>query len=201
MWPKKYTKDHRMKSTLFLVFIFIAATAIGQQKQVATIAKPFQFKTIVQGGFLAGSSGEAATVQAINGFSFGNWYAGIGAGLDFYLQRGVPLFADVRYKFSKQRKSFFIYTDAGVHVPWIKNKEQGNIISQSAGLYTDAGVGFQLATKKGDAFLFSAGYSYKHVAEKQQGFVWGPWPQPGAQNELQYNYYFNRIAIKFGLMF
>ena len=190
-----------MKNTLFLFFTLFAVTVIAQEKQVATVAKPVQFKTIVQGGLLAGSSGEAAAIQAINGFAFGNWYAGIGAGLDFYVQRGVPLFADVRYKFSKQRKSFFIYTDAGVHVPWTKNKEQRSIISQSAGLYTDAGVGFQLATKKGDAFLFSAGYTYKHVAETQQGFVWGPWPQPGGQNELEYNYYFNRIAIKFGLMF
>ena len=127
--------------------------------------------------------------------------AGIGAGLDFYVQRGVPLFADLRSKFSTQRKSFFIYTDAGVHVPWIKNKEQRNIISQTTGLYTDAGVGFQLATKKGDAFLFSAGYTYKHVAEKQEGFSWGPWPQPGGQTVLNYNYNYNRIAIKFGLMF
>ncbi len=190
-----------MKNTLFVLFSLLAITGFAQEKKVATVAKPFQFKTIVQAGLLAGSTGEAASVQAINGFSFGNWYAGIGAGLDFYMQRGVPLFADVRYKFSKQRRSFFIYTDAGVHVPWIKNIEQRNIISQSAGLYTDAGLGFQLATKKGDAFLFSAGYTYKHVAEKQQGFVWGPWPQPGGQNELEYNYYFNRIAIKFGLMF
>mgnify|MGYP001389237066 CR=1 FL=1 len=197
----KINKKNRMKNTLFLFFNLFAVTVIAQEKQTTTVTKQVQFKTIIQGGLLAGSTGEAANIQAVNGFSFGNWYAGVGAGLDFYVQRGVPLFADLRYKFSKQRKSFFIYTDAGVHVPWIKNKEQRNIISQSAGLYTDAGVGFELATKKGDAFLFSAGYSYKHVAEKQQGFVWGPWPQPGTQNELEYNYYFNRIAIKFGLMF
>lgn len=198
---KKSTKKKHMKNTLFLLFTFLAVTVFSQEKPMATVAKPFQFKTIVQGGLLAGSSGEAAIVQAINGFAFGNWYVGVGAGLDFYLQRGVPLFADLRYKFSKQRKSLFIYTDAGVHVPWIKNKEQRNIISQSAGLYTNAGVGFQLATKKGDAFLFSAGYTYKHVSEKQEGFSWGPWPQPGGQTVLNYNYHYNRIAIKFGLIF
>lgn len=190
-----------MKNTLFLLFTLLAVTVFAQEKQVTTVAKPVQFKTILQGGLLAGSTGEAASIQTVNGFSFGNWYAGVGAGLDFYVQRGVPLFADLRYKFSNQRKSFFIYTDAGVHVPWIKNKEQRNIISQSAGLYTDAGVGFQLATKKGDAFLFSAGYSYKHVAEKQQGFVWGPWPQPAGETELRFNYHLNRFVLKFGLMF
>ncbi len=189
-----------MKSIILFLCLSMVFCAVAQEKTTQA-AKPFQFKTILQSGLLIGSTAEAASFQVINGLSFGNWYTGIGTGMDFYVQRGVPLFADLRYNFSKQRKSFFMYADAGAHFPWIKNKEQRNIISQRAGLYTDAGVGLQLATKKGDAFLFSAGYSYKHVAEKQHGFVWGPWPQPGGQNELQYDYYFNRIVLKLGLMF
>lgn len=190
-----------MKYIFFIVFVFMINCAFAQGKLEPTSNKPLKFQTIIQGGLLAGSSTESFALQTINGFRFGNWYAGAGAGLDFYMQRGVPLFADVRYHFSKNRKSFFIYTDAGVHVPWIKNKDQRNIISQSTGLYTDAGVGFRLATKRNDAFLFSAGYSYKHVPEKREGFSWQPWPQPVEQNIFNYNYHFNRLAVKFGLMF
>jgi hypothetical protein len=82
-----------------------------------------------------------------------------------------------------------------------KKKDRRNIISQSAGLYTDAGIGFRLATKKNDAFLFSVCYTYKHVPEKREGFSWQPWPQPVEQNVFNYNYHFNRLAVKFGLMF
>jgi hypothetical protein len=191
-----------MKKMLFILFSF-AMNAVFAQEKVQHAGKPLKFETIIQGGLLAGSSTESFALQTINGFSFGKWYAGVGAGLDFYMQRGVPLFADVRYHFSNQRKSFFIYTDAGAHIPWIKNKEQRNIISQGTGLYTDAGVGFRLATKKGDAFLFSAGYSYKHVPEKQEGFSWQswPWPQQTDETVLNYNYRFNRVTVKFGFMF
>ncbi len=192
-----------MKNTLFLLFSLMITCSFAQEKVKPAAGNPLKFQTIIQGGLLAGSSTESFVLQTINGFRFGNWYAGVGAGLDFYMQRGVPLFADVRYHFSRQRKSFFIYTDAGAHIPWIKNKDQRNIISQSTGLYTDAGVGFRLATKKDDAFLFSVGYSYKHVPEKQEGFSWQswPWPQPTGETVLNYNYRFNRVVVKFGLMF
>lgn len=181
----------------------MVTSAFAQEKVQGVVKKPVRFQTILQGGLLAGSSTESAALQTINGFSLGNWYTGIGAGLDFYMQRGVPLFADVRYHFSDKHKSFFIYTDAGVHIPWIKNKEQRNIISQNAGLYTDAGIGFSLTTKKNDAFLFSLGYTYKHVPEKQEGFTWQSWPWPQRTDEgvLNYNYRLNRIAVKIGLMF
>ena len=185
------------------MFSFFSTCSFAQDKMKTAAQQPLKFQTIVQGGLLVGSNGEAAAIQTVNGFALNKWYAGIGVGLDFYMQRGVPLFADVRYHFSNQRKSFFIYTDAGVHVPWIKNKDARNIISQAAGLYTDAGVGFRLATKKGDAFLFSAGYSYKHVPEKQKGFSWQswPWPQPTGETVLNYDYRFNRVVLKLGFMF
>jgi hypothetical protein len=189
-----------MKNFLFLVLSFFATFSFAQDKTKAT-QTPFMFQTIVQGGLLVGNNAEAATIQTINGFALNKWYAGVGVGLDFYMQRGVPLFADLRYHFSNKRKSFFIYTDAGVHVPWIKNKDGRNIISQSAGLYTDAGIGFRLATKKGDAFLFSTGYTHKHVKEKQEGFSWQAWPQPSGQTVMNYDYRFNRVVLKVGFQF
>lgn len=195
-------KDDGMKNILFVFFSLMISSLFAQEKMKAAVVKP-KFQTIIQGGLLAGSSTESFALQTINGFRIGKFYTGIGTGLDFYMQRGVPLFADLRYHFSNQRKSFFIYTDAGAHIPWIKNKEQRNIISQQSGLYTDVGVGFRLATKKGDAFLFSAGYSYKHVPEKQRGFTWQswPWPQQTGEAVLNYNYRFNRVTVKVGLMF
>jgi hypothetical protein len=190
-----------MKNTLFFLFLLVTAASFAQEKKNDTTKKTVQFRTIAQGGLLAGSSGEAAVFQAIHGVEWKRFYVGVGVGLDYYMQRGVPLFADLRYRFSTQRKSFFVYTDAGVHMPWVKHKEERNIISQGAGLYTDVGIGVQLNTRKQDAFLISAGYSYKHVSETKEGFGWWSWPTPGGQNDLHFDYHFNRIALKFGFMF
>ena len=117
------------------------------------------------------------------------------------MQRSIPLFADVRYDFSTKRKTFFLYSDAGINFAWTKNKEQQNIIDQSPGLFTDAGVGLKVSTKKQDAFVISAGYSYKHLKETQRGFSWRIWPVESPETMYRYNYSFNRIAIKVGFVF
>ncbi|RXK62346.1 hypothetical protein ESA94_04860 [Lacibacter luteus] len=184
---------------LLMAPLFVYAQ-VNQQKQKAM---PLKFETIVQTGLLVGDNAESATLQAIAGMRHKKWYAGVGTGLDFYLQRSVPLFADVRYDFSAKRKTFFLYGDAGVNFAWTKNKEQQNIIDQTPGLFTDAGIGLKIATKKQDAFLISVGYSHKQLEETQKGFSWWSIIGPGVDyaSELKYNYSFNRIAIKFGFVF
>lgn len=189
-----------MKNILLLIAV-LPLVVVAQENQQPIKKKPFAFQTIVQTGLLAGGSAEAFTLQTVNGFRYQKWYAGIGTGLDFYMQRSIPLFADVRYEFSTKRKSFFLYSDAGINFAWTKNKEQQNIIDQSPGLFTDAGVGLKISTKKQDAFIISAGYSYKHLKETKRGFSWGIWPVESPETVYRYNYSFNRIAIKAGFVF
>jgi hypothetical protein len=183
-----------------VVGLILCCSAAAAQHNTKPV--PLKFRTIVAGGLLAGSTTESVGVHIINGFEKEKLFAGIGAGLDYYLKRGVPLFADVRYHFSENRKSVFVYGNAGVHIPWKQEKFQ-DIISQKTGLYTDAGFGYKLSNKSGDAFLWSIGYSYKHVQDKAVSFRFTPWPlpEPGQQQHVINDYHFNRIFIKFGWMF
>ncbi len=189
-----------MKNILLLIAM-LPIVVFAQIKQESTTKKPFTFQTIVQTGLLAGGSAEAFTLQTVNGFRYQKWFAGIGTGLDFYMQRSIPLFADVRYDFSTKRKTFFLYSDAGVNFAWTKNKQQQNIVDQSPGLFTDAGIGLKIATKKQDAFVISAGYSHKQLKETQKGFSWWGWPVESPETYYRYNYKFNRIAVKLGFVF
>lgn len=192
-----------MKSILCLLFL-LPVIGFAQVKQQQEKIKPFRFETIVQTGLLAGGSAESFALQTVNGFRYQKWFAGIGTGLDFYRQRSIPLFADVRYDFTTKRKTFFLYSDAGINFAWTKNKDQQNIVDQSPGLFTDAGIGLKITTKKQDAFLISAGYSHKQLNETQRGFNWRSWPGwpvDGAETFYRYHYRYNRIAVKIGFVF
>lgn len=189
-----------MKNILLLIAM-LPFVLVAQVKQESTTKKSFTFQTIVQTGLLAGGSAESFTLQTVNGFRYSKLFAGIGTGLDFYMQRSIPLFADVRYDFSTKRKTFFLYSDAGVNFAWTKNKQQQNIVDQSPGLFTDAGIGLKIATKKQDAFIISAGYSHKQLKETQKGFSWWGWPAESPETYYRYNYKFNRIAVKLGFVF
>lgn len=187
-----------MNYLLAIITLLLSCSVAAQQQPRPAKLK---FRTIVQGGLLVGGTTESAGVQIINGFERNKLFAGIGAGLDYYLKRGVPVFADVRYHFSENRKSFFVYGNAGVHLPW-KQEEFQEIISQKTGLYTDAGIGYKLSNKRGDAFLWSIGYSYKHVQENVVSFRFSPWPTPEPEQQFVINdYHLNRVFIKFGWMF
>jgi len=189
-----------MKSLLCILFL-LPLIGLTQVKPQPEKVKPFKFETIVQTGLLAGGSAEAFTLQTVNGFRHQKWFAGIGTGIDFYMQRSIPLFVDVRYDFSTKRKTFFLYSDAGTNFAWTKNREQQNIIDQSPGLFTDAGIGLKINTKKQDAFVISAGYSHKQLKETQKGFSWWGWSVESPETYYRYNYKFNRIVVKIGFVF
>ena len=192
-----------MKNILLLIAM-LPFVLVAQVKQESTTKKSFIFQTIVQTGLLAGGSAESFTLQTVNGFRYRKWFAGLGTGLDFYMQRSIPLYADLRYDFSTKRKTFFLYSDAGVNFAWTKNKQQQNIVDQSPGLFTDAGVGLKITTKKQDALVISVGYSHKQLSETKRGFgrwSWPIWPVESPETFYRYNYKFNRIAVKLGFVF
>ncbi|MFY7840244.1 MAG: hypothetical protein ACOVP7_08200 [Lacibacter sp.] len=186
---------------VFCLLLMVPLCVYAQVNQQKQKAMPLKFETIVQTGLLVGDNAESATLQAIAGVRHKKLYAGVGTGLDFYLQRSVPLFADVRYDFSAKRKTFFLYGDAGVNFSWVKNQNGQNVTEQPASLYTDAGVGLKITTKKQDAFMLSVGYSHKHLQQTTKGISWQTWPIQTTETLFYYDYRYNRIAIKFGFVF
>ena len=75
-----------------VIFFAIAAYANAQQQKPS---RPV-FHSVEQGVLINGNRAVSGALQTVNGIGYGNWFAGIGAGIDFYRYRSVPLFLDLR---------------------------------------------------------------------------------------------------------
>jgi hypothetical protein len=181
-----------------------------QQKE----SKSFQFHSINQIGMLNGQTGSSFQLQTINGLQHKSWFAGIGAGLDYYRFRGIPLFADIRKTFGHLKNKLLVYGDAGIHFSWATDKEKivnGVTTRLSNGLYLDGGIGYQIGINKRNAALISLGYSYKQVTDRSSIYYFFPmgyYPVVlgGNNNNTlpqtnRLNYHLNRISIKIGWVF
>ena len=189
--------QHKFLCCLFL--LAIAGTVCFSQAKHSKNSP--EFHSINQVGLLEGSTGSFFQLQTIGGIEYKKWFAGLGAGLDYYRYRGFPVFVDLRRHFGNSVRSFFIYADAGVHFIWVRDQDKKVSYSNqddrfSNGFYSDAGLGYQLRLKTGPALLFSAGFSYKKITET--------WTTPyyltaDSKPETQhYDYYLNRLTIKIG---
>ena len=186
-----------MKLKLLIVFLscMLHLIAMSQTKS--------QFQTIVAAGIIEGGEKNAMLLQAINGIRYKTWFSGVGTGFDYYNQRSIPLFLDIRKTVFDKSRSPFVYVDGGYHFPWLtgeKKSEYAGDIKAKGGLYYDAGIGYQMRNAKGVALAFSAGYSYKHFSCNVPQYyycIWGNCPQ----TRQTFDYQLRRISIKAALGF
>ena len=187
----------------FLAFLIpVALVSFGQKKNTA-----YKFHSINNISLMNGDNEVSAGLQSINGFQKGNLFAGVGLGLDYYLYRSVPLFADFRYELGKTKNKFFAYADGGVNFDWVEEKYyngpifiwDGNNNSSEFhnGAYTDLGFGYIVGTKKGGGLVLSLGHSYKSL-EKTISYL--DWRTQETVTDV-YNYNLNRIVLKIGWKF
>lgn len=148
------------------------------------------FYFIANAGLLTGASGRDVHVQAIAGWQYRGWFAGVGAGLDYYFVRSVPLFIDIRKTFSKPHIPF-IYADAGCNLPWTTTKDEPVWFAQHYkwGMYYDVGAGwdFKMGDKK--RFLLSSGFSGKKLAALQTT----------GNDKTKISYTLRRLSLKVGI--
>ena len=181
----------------------IALVSFGQKKNA-----DYKFHSINNISLINGDNGVSTGLQSINGFQKGNMFAGVGLGLDYYLYRTVPLFADFRYQFGKTKNKFFAYADGGVNFDWVEeNYSDGPIFiwdgSRNSsefhdGAYTDLGLGYMVRSKKGGGGLvLSLGHSYKSL-EKTVSYP--DWRTQETITDV-YHYNLNRIVLKVGWKF
>ncbi|HTL09303.1 MAG TPA: hypothetical protein VL307_13630 [Chitinophagaceae bacterium] len=162
------------------------------------------FHSINAIGLLQGQAGGAVQVQSINGVLYKGWFAGLGAGVDYYRFRTVPVFASLRKYFNHHNNRFFAYGDAGLQFNWLTDTEKSTtfFIADGAlhkGFYSDAGLGYALGSGKSASFFISAGYSYKRVSYSRQDFT--PFSYDGPAGSVVDRYSLGRISIKAGLIF
>lgn len=200
-------KNILIANTLLLLVFSCKAQA---QKQPGKAV----FRSIQQVSLINGNDAVSAGLQTVNGIAAKGWFAGVGVGLDFYRYRSVPLFIDLRKEIPIKKNKLFVYADGGYNLPWVKNqdvyrewtsngfyKEEYDYKGRE---YIDAGLGYAIDFKSGNAFLLSAGYSYKAFdASKTTTSKWGiGTPQETQQvDEQKFAYRFNRIMVKIGWQF
>ena len=80
-----------MKKNLFLISVFLLVQLIC----VAQKTKP-KFASINQFGIAWGASDDALQLQTVNGAVYKTFFTGLGIGLDYYWERTVPVFIDLR---------------------------------------------------------------------------------------------------------
>jgi hypothetical protein len=158
------------------------------------------FSSINQVGLLEGSGGHSAQVQTINGIRYKTWFTGVGVGLDYYRFRTVPIFFDIHKDLFNKVNTPFFYGNAGIHVPWVLDKEKNwwGRAEYNRGLYYDAGVGYSVNLGKNRALLFSGGISLKKIREtRYYEVVCITFPCP--QQSEQYDFTLRRFSLKAGL--
>ncbi len=185
---------HGVLKKLLLQSLFATASlfAFAQQDSMGfskSFSKP-SFQVLLNAGLLTGKSGRDFQAQIIPGMHYSTWFAGIGAGVDYYYWRTVPLFIDLRKTFSKAH-AFFLYGDVGWNLPWIKKQNTWYQQKFKSGLYYDVGGGLHFKLNKQNSLLLSVGYSEKKINEiRTTGF-----------DKTKLAYDLRRISIKVGFQF
>jgi hypothetical protein len=193
-----------MKKGLLLgLYVMGLATIAGAQqtKKEKTRSCSCAFSAINQLGLLEGSKGSAFQLQTINGIRYKTWFAGIGAGLEYYHIRGIPVFLDIRKNILAKANTPFVYADGGIHYTWERDKDKSGYgkTEFNNGLYYDLGLGYKVRIKNDQAFLLSVGYSFKDVVETRMYEGYCPFFPPcvAARTEA-YKYKLNRLSLKLG---
>ena len=193
-----------MKMEYFFLVLLMPVTLVsfGQKKNTT-----YKFHSINNISLINGDNATTAGLQSINGFQKDNLFAGVGIGLDYYLYRTVPLFADFRYEFGKTKNKFFAYADGGVNFDWVEEEYNDgpifiwdgsrNTSEFHNGAYTDVGLGYMVGTKKGGGLVLSLGHSYKSL---EKTISYQDWRTQETITDV-YNYNLNRIVLKVGWKF
>jgi hypothetical protein len=172
---------------------------------------PWKFRSQEYGGILAGEKGSFGQVQTINGLYKKSWFLGVGAGLDYYRFRSVPVFLSVNKDLMPGKNGLFLSLDGGANYPWYKraHPSYGYVYPTSgfhSGAYWSASLGYKikLSAHGPTVLLLSAGYSFKELKE-DYGYIIPPCPL-GTACPLdvpadRYDYNNKRVSVKAGIQF
>lgn len=188
-----------MKKILAITCLLITIFSIAQTKNI----KP-QFTSINSVGTVWGANQNVFCFETINGFSYKNWVYGLGVSFDSYGSQSTPIFLDLRKQFNKS--NIFIYVDGGVNIPWRTSnfpaKYTNSNIDQyklKTTFYGECGLGLKKLIANKTSFIASVGYSYKTFSYVQQN-VWD-WRTPSTSNNYNYDFCYNRMALRLGIQF
>jgi hypothetical protein len=170
------------------IMLLVIANANAQQKGK-------RFYSVNQVGVLKGQSGNDMQFQTVNGVNLKGVMVGVGLGLEYYQERSVPLFLDIRKNLGQKNNNAFVYLNGGYNLDWMK-KESIFQYDSKGGPYFDGGLGYQFPLSKRVKGVISLGYSIKTYSE-----VWNaePWSSRWPAHFEQLDYTLRRVGFRFGV--
>ena len=182
------------------ILAIVAGLLMHATLTAQTPAQHIVFQNISAVGLLNGSNGSSFMVQNTAGIAIKHSFVGVGAALDLYKYRSVPLYVDLRQNFGK-KKNLFLYGDAGFNLPWLTQPQKnGSFLGRPirGTWYYDAGAGYRIKLNT-NALLLSAGYSYKEFKSRGEEYICNL--TSCGVTEARYRYHMPRLVIKASLQF
>lgn len=106
-----------MKLKIILTgFVFLVAISAFSQK--------LKYAGSVETALVNGSHETELAVNTTHGIRFGNWSTSVGAGIDYYRFRSVPLFIDVKRYIPLNKIQPYIQASAGVNIAWATDEQR-----------------------------------------------------------------------------
>lgn len=188
-----------MRKIIIALGLFAACTVANAQQKV-------KFSSQTYTGILAGEVNAELQLQLINGVKWKKWFGGVGAGIDWYYTRSVPVFASVnRDIFKKGRNTLLLTGDIGINIPWAEPYNYLSDFTYSGefkrGLYWASGVGYKFGVGKSEnALTMNFGYSFKQTSQEIINNY--PCLSPPCNPVIEkYDYKLNRLSIRLGWIF
>jgi hypothetical protein len=181
------------RAMCILMGILISVAAHTQEKM--------KFHSINMAGIAEGKSGGYGILQTVNGLGYKKWFAGIGAGIDYYKNKSIPLFFDVRTAVAKTDLYFFGDLGYNFSTHDIPDKTiYYGTYHFFGGPYTEIGIGYKILLARSSYLLLSSGYSYKELNNKITTPTECLVP-PCTVDYSKYQYGYGRILFKAGFLF
>ena len=188
-----------------------------QIDSIARVVRPrYDRKTgyfnLTETGVMSGSFSPILSITNINSWKFSNGFsAGLGLGLELSNEKNLPVMADFRYSFRQKRPLPFVSVQTGYSfliagsyeniINEVNHRKRHYIgfpdpvplaakvpVSASGGFFISPAIGIQTPINENFALTFSIGYNWMHLDLIQA-------------DDYTLNVDFNRVALKFGLLF
>jgi hypothetical protein len=157
-------------------------------------------------GLLEGEPRSAFQLQTSHGVQLGTWYTALGAGLDYYRYRSIPVFFTVNRDVTFNNRVFFISGDIGYNYPWTTEQTMSvwswpTTDKFSGGVFWAGGLGYKAYFKnKSDAIVFNIGYSFKQLKEERTS-AGGCFDPPCQVDTERFDYRMKRVSVRLGWQF
>ncbi len=190
--------------TLLIIFTSCLFIVSASAQSKLPITKHYLFPEV---GLLNGDHSTSAQVKLTGGIQKSGWMFGLGAAIDYYKIRTVPVFADMRYSFGKNA-NYFSYANLGTDLVWPTETQYSQrlimgIITKNKfnnGIYADVGLGYAFKEEKKQGLVISIGYSVKTLHSSYQETVYKEFPPYGIEyRDRKLDYTLNRLVLRLGV--